>query len=224
MMSLEEEGAYCRLLWYCWQHGSVPSSPRLAARLIGKRCSVRIARRVLAMFGVPRGDGRVTNDRMEEERAKQEIWRQKSSEGGKRSALARKGASTTLARVVPRVVEKCLEPNVNSPSPSPSPSTEISLSVEPHASFPKTEQEAAEHAAFAGCTSDFAVLTWTKASSRGGRDSKDVQIRHWRHYLKAETEYERGRQNENHARTHSGSTSNSGTKPRRAEPDYSKGF
>ena len=44
MMSLEEEGAYCNLLWSCWQHGSIPEDPELAARLIGKGCSTTVAR------------------------------------------------------------------------------------------------------------------------------------------------------------------------------------
>ena len=39
LMSLEEEGAYIRLLAHCWLHGSIPSDPDLIARLIGKGAS-----------------------------------------------------------------------------------------------------------------------------------------------------------------------------------------
>lgn len=110
MMTLEEEGAYCRLLCYCWQHGSIPSDPELAARLVGKGCSTTVARVVLPMFEVACGDGRVTHDRLERERAKQAEWREKSSAGGKKSAQMRqesKGGST--------VAQPPYQPNGNIP-------------------------------------------------------------------------------------------------------------
>lgn len=118
MMSLEEEGAYCRLLWSCWQHGSVPSDPELAARLIGKGASTTLAITVLAMFIPSDEPGRLVHDRLEDERRKQEAWKEKCAKGGRNSATVRKGSSTTL----PRVVGKYLEVNGNTPSPSPSPS------------------------------------------------------------------------------------------------------
>ena len=99
MMTLEEEGAYCRLLWSCWQNGSIPSDPELAARLIGKGCSTTVARVVLPMFEIACGEGRVTHDRLERERAKQADWRKKSSAGGKKSAEMRqslKGGSRVV--------------------------------------------------------------------------------------------------------------------------------
>ena len=43
MMTLDEEGAYIRLLSYCWQHGTIPSDPAQAARLIGKGASTTLA-------------------------------------------------------------------------------------------------------------------------------------------------------------------------------------
>ena len=43
LMSLEEEGAYIRLLSYCWQHGSIPREPEKIARLIGKGASITLA-------------------------------------------------------------------------------------------------------------------------------------------------------------------------------------
>lgn len=108
MMTLEEEGAYCRLLWYCWQHGSIPSEPPLVARLIGKGCTELIAEAILPMFEVVLSDGRLSHDRLEQERTKQKHWRAKSSKGGKRSAEARKGGSTTL--------QPPLQPKGNTPS------------------------------------------------------------------------------------------------------------
>lgn len=59
--------------------------------------------------------------------------------------------------------------------------------------FPETAAAAMVHADFVGCPPVFAETTWTKASSRGGRDAKDVPIRSFRHYLANEWVYERGR-------------------------------
>ena len=101
MMTLEEEGAYCRLLWSCWQHGSIPSDPELAARLVGKGCSTTVARVVLPMFEVACGDGRVTHDRLERERLKQAEWRAKSAAGGKKSAEMRQNHNQIATVVQP---------------------------------------------------------------------------------------------------------------------------
>ncbi len=99
MMTLEEEGAYIRLLGHCWLHGSIPSDPEQCARLIGKGGSTTLSTKVLAMFNQPAGEGKVTHDRLEREREKQAVWREKSAQGGKKSAEMRKtanGGSTTL--------------------------------------------------------------------------------------------------------------------------------
>ncbi len=113
MMTLEEEGAYIRLLGFCWQHGSIPADPEQAARLIGKGASTTLATVVLAMF-VAGDPGRLVHDRLERERVKQAVWREKSAAGGRKSGEMRKGGS--------RVVRPPYEPKGNIPSPSPSPS------------------------------------------------------------------------------------------------------
>ncbi len=108
-MTLEEEGAYIRLLASCWQHGSVPSDPGQAARLIGKGASTTVAATVLAMFIPGETPGRLVHDRLEAERAKQAEWRRKSSLGGIKSGEVRsKGGST--------VVQPPYEPKGNTPS------------------------------------------------------------------------------------------------------------
>lgn len=125
MMTLEEEGAYVRLLCYCWQHGDIPAEPSQAARLIGKGASTTLATTVLAMFNPITGTDRMNHDRLEAERAKQAAWREKSAAGGRKSAQSRKNAATTLEPPL----EGCLENGYNqkatfhlqSPSPSPSP-------------------------------------------------------------------------------------------------------
>jgi len=110
MLTLEEEGAYIRLLAFCWQHGSIPSDPESVARLIGKGASIALATAVLTMFQ-PSSDrpDRLNHDRLDKEREKQSEWRRKSSAGGKKSSEQKavrqresinpvdfKGGSTTL--------------------------------------------------------------------------------------------------------------------------------
>jgi uncharacterized protein YdaU (DUF1376 family) len=108
MMTLEEEGAYIRLLGFCWKHGSIPADPEQAARLIGKGASATLATVVLSMF-LPGDAGRLIHDRLEHERIKQAAWREKSAAGGRKSGAVRsKGGS--------RVVKPPYEPKGNIPS------------------------------------------------------------------------------------------------------------
>ena len=113
LMTLEEEGAYLRLLCYCWQHGSIPSNPDQIARLIGKGASTTLATTVATMFKPHQENGSLlVHERLEQEILKQNEWARKSAEGGKKSAEMRKmlkGGSTTLARVV----EDCLPNGIN---------------------------------------------------------------------------------------------------------------
>jgi uncharacterized protein YdaU (DUF1376 family) len=96
MLTLEEEGAYIRLLCYCWQHGSIPADPEQIARLVGKGASTTLATTVQAMFKQSKTEERLVHDRLEREKCKQAVWREKSAEGGRKSAEKRKGGSTTL--------------------------------------------------------------------------------------------------------------------------------
>lgn len=113
LMSLEEEGAYVRLLCYCWNHGRIPCDPDRLARIIGKGASTTLATTVSTMFQPDaQNDGWMIHERLEAEREKQRRWKQKSSEGGRKSAEKReksKGGSTTVAGVV----EKCLPNGTN---------------------------------------------------------------------------------------------------------------
>jgi uncharacterized protein YdaU (DUF1376 family) len=96
MMTLEEEGAYVRLLCFCWQHGSIPADPEQIARLIGKGASTTLATTLQPMFKKSDDPDRLVHDRLDQERDKQAQWRAKSSAGGLKSAEKRKGGSTTL--------------------------------------------------------------------------------------------------------------------------------
>jgi len=91
LMSLEEEGAYIRLLCYCWQYGSIPSDVDRLTFLIGKGGSTTLSTTLSTMFQPhPSDSSKLVHDRLDEERKKQAAWREKSSLGGKKSAEARK--------------------------------------------------------------------------------------------------------------------------------------
>lgn len=108
-MTAEDVGAYIRLLCFQWGRGSIPEEKAKLDRIAG--CEVSAD--VLAKFP----DGK--NHRMELVRAERNAWIEKCRTGGKASAESRKGSSTTLPRVVPRVVELEGQLNGNTPSPSP---------------------------------------------------------------------------------------------------------
>ena len=95
MMTLEEQGAYVRLLCFCWSQGSLPADPEKLARLIGNGGSTTLATNVAAMFQKdPDDPNLLRHDRLDAERQKQDEWAQKSSKGGKLSAEMRKSAKT----------------------------------------------------------------------------------------------------------------------------------
>ena len=196
MMTLEEEGAYFRLLCYCWQHGDIPADPDQAARLIGKGASTTLARVVLAMFQPIDGTDRMNHDRLEAERAKQAAWREKSAAGGRKSAEKRKGASTTLEPPL----EGCLRNGVNqkatlhlqssssSPSSIPIPSTKPDK-VKERFSKPSPEEVDAYVAAQGYKVNGHAFVDFyeSKGWKVGAQPMKDWQaaVRTW--HRKAET-------------------------------------
>jgi uncharacterized protein YdaU (DUF1376 family) len=104
LMTMEEEGCYCRLMAYCWREGSLPADPDTLASL----CKGTVpSDRIMSCFTIR--DGRLVHKRLEEEREKHAEWRKKCAKGGRRSARkpktlkaqsAEQGSSTTVSRVV----------------------------------------------------------------------------------------------------------------------------
>lgn len=115
-MSQEEVGAYIRLLCYQWNRGSIPVETEKQQRLAGGCVSVD----VLAKFRLL-PDGRLVNERLEEERNKQAEYRAKQSEKGRKSAESRQPRFNHGSNSGSTTVEIRLQPESNSPSPSPSP-------------------------------------------------------------------------------------------------------
>lgn len=119
-LSQEELGAYIRLLCHQWNRGSIPVETEKQQRLAGGPVSAD----VLVKFQLM-PDGRLVNERLEQEREKQANFREAQSKKGKASAEARRnqpesnrGSTAVQPRPQPDV-----QPNGNSPSPSPSPSS-----------------------------------------------------------------------------------------------------
>jgi len=104
--SLEEIGLYTVLLSFDWNLSGLPLDAEKLAKL--SRVSLRKFRALWAVVGenFTEHDGRYFNPRLQLERAKQEEWRRKSSEGGKKG-----GGKGGL-----RVVEPPYQPNGNTQS------------------------------------------------------------------------------------------------------------
>jgi len=109
-LTAQEVGCYVRLLCYQWGNGSVPESHQKLKRI----CGSRVSDSVLSKF--PNG----VNPRLEQERLKQEVYREKQAANGRASAQARFNHRSTT-------VQPPNQPNGNSPSPSP-----ISILPEEH--------------------------------------------------------------------------------------------
>ena len=113
LMTPAEEGAYIRLLAHSWQQtdcGSPSDDATLAVLSRLGKMWPKSRNRVLSKF--EEIDGRYFNQRLLEERAKQEEWRRKSAEGGKNSATKRQPPFNHPSKGGVDLVEVCLQPNV----------------------------------------------------------------------------------------------------------------
>ena len=113
LLTLEEEGAYLRLLCYCWQHGSIPADPEKIARLIGKGASTTLATTVASRFQEHPDDPSLLVDaQLQMQRARQDAWKEKCREGGRKSAETRKNLKGCSAALV-TAAEGCLPNSAN---------------------------------------------------------------------------------------------------------------
>jgi uncharacterized protein YdaU (DUF1376 family) len=115
-MSLQEVGAYVKLLAYQWDSGSVPDSPRDRARILScTAAQEKAVWGVLVKKFVLRGDAYL-NERLEEERSKQAEYRRRQSDRGKASAEARTNQRSNAGStsVQPGPVASRFQPDGNS--------------------------------------------------------------------------------------------------------------
>lgn len=127
LMKPEETHVYIWLLCLEWNQTGFVYDPAKLARWcrVSERQFLK-AWKVVGECFEARDDGRLYNTRLEAERAKQEEWRAKSAEGGRRSAEARAQAKTNGGgdgggKGGSRVVEPPHEPNGNIPFPTTTP-------------------------------------------------------------------------------------------------------
>jgi uncharacterized protein YdaU (DUF1376 family) len=115
LMTLEEEGAYIRALAYCWREGSIPSDLEKLSRLL-KGASNQTLTNLQKCFAVSSQDpSRLVHLRLESEREKQKVWREKSAQAGRKSGKVRK-----LKKIH-------TEPTLNQPSTLVEPNTNSSF-------------------------------------------------------------------------------------------------
>lgn len=114
-MSLEECGAYIRLLCLCWQERSLPVDLTKLARMVG--VTPRAFRRVWPAIGAcfTKQGGRLIHRRLDKERAKQAEFRRRQSDAGKASAAARAAGNAGSTAVQPDPVQPEPQPEPNSP-------------------------------------------------------------------------------------------------------------
>lgn len=127
LMTLEEEGAYIRLLCYCWKNGHIPSDPEQLARLIGKGATIALAKKVSLMFE-NKGGSRLVHDKLDELRIQRERWVEKSRQGGIKSGQIRKKLKESKdqtnhpinhrSKGGSEMVDDCFEPKGNTSSSS----------------------------------------------------------------------------------------------------------
>ena len=124
-MSLDEQGAYVRLLCHAWLEGSIPSNKKDIARMLGVSAQKLTAMwpSISRCFGPdPEDPNRLLSPRLQREVEKQEAYAKRASKGGKAAAKkrakkrAKNGASTSQAP---------LKSNTSSPSPSSSPNKSV---------------------------------------------------------------------------------------------------
>ena len=186
MLNLEEEGAYIRLLCFCWQHGSIPSKPSEIARLVGKGCSSNLARVVAAMFDRhPTDATKLVHSRLEIEKAKQAAWKEKCRAGGQKSAELKK----THPRLVELPLEQPLQDSTNIPSPSPSPSPIINTHTR-ESSIP-TIQEVEKIALIRGIPKESVKAFYDHHEGNQLWINQHGRLINWEHKLKTWAENDR---------------------------------
>ena len=101
VFTAEQDGHYLRLLCLCWLEGSIPIDPRPLLKG-GATISDECLNPILKCFRINRKKTALIHPRLDAERCKQIAWREKSSEGGKASALKKQelNSSNGASRVV----------------------------------------------------------------------------------------------------------------------------
>ena len=134
----EQDGHYLRLLCLCWLEGSIPIDPRPLLK-DGATISDECLNPILRCFRINRKKTALVHPRLDAERCKQIAWREKSSAGGKASALKKRTLSgdNGASRVV--------TPKSNTSSSSMSSSSSLNLKSSQGKQTPVEKSEKKKH-------------------------------------------------------------------------------
>lgn len=203
-MTAKAVGAYIRLLCHQWMNGNVPSKIHALKLITGTNAKVfmPIIESKFEQKSDENGDRFWINKRLETVRLSQQAFVEKQRENANKrwhkpmpphdSGINLAYAKPMLSDLRSPISYSTVEPPVP-PLPERK-GTETQIEVELPPGFPDTIDSALRAADFVGCPKIFTNDVWNKAVGRGGRDSKDVIIRSWRHYLAREWAYEQQRQ------------------------------
>lgn len=193
MMTLEEEGAYIRLLCYCWSHGSIPDDPAKIARLLGKSVSTDVVTNVQRMFTVRcNDDSALTHERLELERERQKQRKLQTADAGRKSAQNRKNAtksqreSNGRSTSVATDVENPLQRESN---PSSSSSTSVGEEVKKENPPPAVGEAPVKHETLLANCGQYGVTrecadSWWLANDAAGWLYRDRPLVNWLSSLK----------------------------------------
>lgn len=223
-MSLEEQGAYIRLLCYDWSMDGIPDDDKKLAALsgMGEGWLKGGSHLVRVCFNQhPTKPGFLTNPRLHEERVKADVWAQKSAAGGRKSGEARrlqalKGGSHL---VEPNANQKGTNNNNNNSTTlnrvvgadAPSPSAPKGARKESKPKFVKpTLDEFLSYALEIGLTSSQAEYAfdyweskgWTVGKGNAPMKNWQAALRNWRKNEKSRTSNGTGTQNTRNAGTY----------------------
>lgn len=125
LMTPAEEGAYIRLLAFCWANDGLPDDDEQLARLsrLGEGWFKGGSTKIRNCFILV--DGKLHNKRLIKEKENQIAWREKSKRGGELSAKARRKKALQNLKGGSSLVDVCLQPKANSSSSTPTPTSYI---------------------------------------------------------------------------------------------------
>lgn len=166
-MSLEEFGAYWRLICYIWLEGFLPYDETKLAKMLNvtPKKFKRLWPTMGKLFRVK--DGKITSPELDEQRQKQKEWREKSRVGGLRSGETRRKRGSNM-------VQTNWEPAMNTSSSSSSLSSSLSSTASP---LPNKGGEGGDHRSRFSladrkqyCASQDVGRGWLVKSADGGFD------------------------------------------------------
>lgn len=135
-MSLAARGLYIECLRHAWTEGSIPADVTLLARVLGvSRREVATLWPQVAPKWQPAGEGRLTNARLEAERAKADAVSKRRAEAGKRGAQAKHGASNVVANADELPEQRSPQSHPQSQSQEPNPLVRPAPPSDPMAGF-----------------------------------------------------------------------------------------